>query len=226
MKEYYRVMQSSPLFSGIAEEEITAMLGCLSAREESFQKNQFILRCGESVNAFCMVLSGGVQILMEDFWGNRNILAGVGPGELFAEVYACMPGELLAVSVQAAEPSVVMFLDMRRLLTGCQSACAFHARLIRNLLTVLAEKNLLQTRKLVHMAQRSTREKLLSYLSAEAVRQGGPSFTIPFNRQELADYLSVDRSAMSNELGKMRDEGLLRFSRSSFTLHARAGAYD
>ena len=165
-----------------------------------------------------MVLSGSVHIVKEDFWGNRNIVTEIGPGQIFAESYACTPGAALGVSVVAAEAAAVMFMNVRRVLTTCSSACEFHSRLLRNLLSVLAEKNLRFNDKLTHMAQRTTRQKLLSYLSAESMRLGSPEFDITFNRQQLADYLSVDRSAMSGELSKMRDEGLLDFYKSHFRL--------
>lgn len=218
MKNFLPIICSSPLFSGLAEEETEAILGCLSASQESLERQQFLLRRGDRTAAMGLVLSGSVHIIREDFWGNRNIIATAGPGELFAETYACTAGATLDVSVVAAETARVMYLEVGRILNTCSPSCQFHERLIRNLLTVLAGKNLLLNEKLIHMAQRSTRDKLLSYLSAEAQRRGSASFTIPFNRQQLADYLSVDRSAMSNELGKMRDEGLLRFDKNSFQL--------
>lgn len=218
MKKYLSIIQKSPLFSGISKKELEVMLNCLSPVLAEYDKNQFILRFGESVTSVGLALSGSIHIIKEDFWGNRNIVSYISPGQLFAETYACTQGVTLGVSAVAVEPAVVLFLEVRRILTTCTSACEFHARLIRNLLSALAEKNLMLNDKLTHMVQRSTREKLLSYLSAEALRQGSSSFDIPFNRQQLADYLSVDRSAMSNELCKMRDEGLLSFSRSRFTL--------
>lgn len=211
-------LKNCVLFSGLAEDEIESMLKCLSAAATEYPKNRMILRVGEAVNAMGVVLDGSVQILREDFWGNRNIIARAAPGQLFAESYACTPGAALGVSVMAETACTVLFLDVRRLLTSCSSACEFHARLIRNLLAVTAQKNLLLNEKISHLSQRTTREKLLSFLSAEALRQGSPSFEIAFNRQQLADYLSVDRSAMSNELCKMRDEGLLNFERSRFEL--------
>lgn len=218
MKKYLPVLLHSPLFSGVSEKELIAMLDCLAATTADYAKNEFILRCGERPGAVGLVLNGSVYIIREDFWGNRNILAESGPGQLFAETYACAECATLGVSVVAAEPATALFLDMRRILTSCSSACAFHARLIRNLLSALAGKNLLMQEKLIHMSQRTTREKLLSYLSAEAQRQGGPGLEIPFNRQQLADYLSVDRSAMSNELSRMRAEGMIEFSRNHFVL--------
>lgn len=219
MKEHLNVIQKSPLFSGISENELEPMLSCLSATKKSFKKNEFVLRSGDEIRAVGMVLSGSVLIVKEDFWGNRNIISSAKAGDIFAEVYACKPGAALGVSVIAEEATTVIFLDVRRILTTCTSACQFHARLIHNLLSSMAEKNLIINEKLTHMSQRTTREKLLSYLSAQAIRHGSPSFAISFNRQQLADYLSVDRSAMSNELCKMRDEGLLAFDKNSFTLY-------
>ncbi|WP_040195657.1 Crp/Fnr family transcriptional regulator [Candidatus Soleaferrea massiliensis] len=218
MKEYLPVISSSRLFSGITETEALSMLECLSARTAYYEKNEQILRFGDAVDTVGMVLSGSIHVSKEDFWGNRNILTVAGPGELFAETYACVPDALLSVSVTAAVPAEVLFLDVRRVLTTCSSSCVFHARLIRNLLSVMAAKNLAMNEKMTHMSRRTTREKLLSYLSAQSLRQGSPVFDIPYNRQQLADYLSVDRSAMSNELCKLRDEGVLRFERNHFTL--------
>ncbi|WP_418504985.1 Crp/Fnr family transcriptional regulator [Cloacibacillus evryensis] len=194
------------------------MLGCLSVKARKYARHEFVMRFGDSTEAIGMVLSGSVHIVKEDFWGNRNIVTEIGPGQIFAESYACTPGAALGVSVVAAEAAAVMFMNVRRVLTTCSSACEFHSRLLRNLLSVLAEKNLRFNDKLTHMAQRTTRQKLLSYLSAESMRLGSPEFDITFNRQQLADYLSVDRSAMSGELSKMRDEGLLDFYKSHFRL--------
>lgn len=218
MKKYLSIIQKSSLFSGVSEKELEAMLTCLSPVMTEYAKNQFVLRFGDSVTSMGLVLSGNVHIVREDFWGNRNILSQAAPGQMFAESYVCTQGATLGVSVIAAEAATILSLELRRILTSCTSACEFHTRLIRNLLSVLAEKNLMLNDKLTHMAQRTTREKLLSYLSTEALRQGSSSFDIPFNRQQMADYLSVDRSAMSNELCKMRDEGLLSFSKNRFTI--------
>lgn len=218
MKKHLETIKKSPLFKGIEESEIEAMLGCLSVKARKYARHEFVMRFGDSTEAIGMVLSGSVHIVKEDFWGNRNIVTEIGPGQIFAESYACTPGAALGVSVVAAEAAAVMFMNVRRVLTTCSSACEFHSRLLRNLLSVLAEKNLRFNDKLTHMAQRTTRQKLLSYLSAESMRLGSPEFDITFNRQQLADYLSVDRSAMSGELSKMRDEGLLDFYKSHFRL--------
>ena len=219
MKNYLSVIKKSPLFSGITGEETEDMLGCLSAQHKKYKKGQFIFRTGETISAVGMVLSGSVHIIKEDFWGNRTIIAEVSPGSLFGETFACLKSEALGVSVLAAEHSEIIFLDVQRIMTVCTSACEFHTRLIRNLLSVLAEKNMMLTKKIEHIAKRTTREKLLSYLSAESLKNNNASFEIPFNRQQLADYLCVDRSAMSNELCKLRDEGMLTFEKNNFSLN-------
>lgn len=214
----YAFLKKTALFRGTTEAELPTLLGCITPSYRDFAKNEMILHQGEDITSIGMVLSGRVQIIEEDFWGNRNIIADVWPGEVFGESYAFLPGELLRVSAIAAEPSAVMMIDARHMLEICSSACRFHTRLVQNLLAESAKKNLALTRKLSHMSKRNTREKLLSYLSSQSLSAGSDVFEIPFNRQQLADYLCVDRSAMSNELCKMRDEGMLTFERSSFHL--------
>ena len=218
MKKYLNVIQKSPLFSGISASELEPMLKCLSAVTKDYEKNAFVLRFGEDISSVGLVLSGSVHIIKEDYWGNRNIVTKASPGQLFAETYACVQGEALGINVVAAEPTTVLFLKVRCIMTTCSSGCEFHSRLMRNLLTVVAHNNLMLNNKLSHMAARSTREKLLSYLSAESLQLGSSTFEISFTRQQLADYLSVDRSAMSNELCKLRDEGILKFNKNCFEL--------
>lgn len=219
MQEFLPILQTSRLFSGVTEQELQSMLTCLSARTERFPKDCFLLRAGDRIDSIGLVLSGSVLVVQEDVWGNRNILSKAGPGQSFALAFACAPGAVLSVSVMAASPVTVLFLNVRRILTLCPSACAHHSRILRNLLGELAEKNLALGGKLSHMGQRSTRAKLLSYLSAEAQRQGAYEFEIPFSRQQLADYLGVERSGLSAELGKMQKEGLLAFRKSRFILN-------
>ena len=194
------------------------MLSCLETREERFPKDTFLLRTGDTAESIGLVLSGSVLVVQEDIWGNRNILSKAGPGQTFAAAYACAPGSLLNVSVLAETPVTAMFLNVKRVLNVCPSACSHHSRIIRNLLGELAEKNLRFGEKLTHMGQRTTRAKLMSYFSAEAQRLGTYEFDIPFSRQQLADYLAVERSGLSLELGKMRSEGLLDFHKSHFIL--------
>ena len=218
MKDYLSVIRSSQLFSGVSEEEVIAMLSCLKAERKDFPKDAFLLRAGDTAESIGLVLSGSVLVIQEDIWGNRNILSKAGPGQTFAAAFACAPGSRLNVSVVAETPVTAMLLNVKRILTVCPSACTHHSRIIRNLLGELAEKNLRLNEKLTHMAQRTTRAKLMSYFSAEAQRRSVYEFDIPFSRQQLADYLGVERSGLSVELGKMRDEGLLDFHKSHFLL--------
>lgn len=212
------VLRTSGIFFGISEEETEKMLHCLEVRPETYQKDEYILRAGDRVEAFGVVITGKVMIIQEDFWGNRNILAAVGAGHCFAETFACSPGAVLNVSVIAETNVQVLFLNVKRILTTCPSTCSHHSRMIRNLLSELAEKNLRLNEKITHLGQRSRRAKILSYLSAEAQRHGSAEFDIAFSRQQLADYLSVDRSGLSMELSRMQEEGLLEYRKNHFVL--------
>ena len=218
MKDFLPVIQSSALFSDISAPEAAAMLSCLKAEERDFPREAFLLCAGDTAESVGLVLSGSVLVMQEDIWGNRNILAKVGPGHTFAAAFACAPGAVLNVSVLAETRVTALFLNVRRILQVCPAACAHHSRIIRNLLGELAEKNLRFGEKLTHMGQRTTRAKLLSYLSAEAQRCGSYAFDIPFSRQQLADYLTVERSGLSAALGKLRREGLLDFCKNHFVL--------
>ena len=219
MEKYLQVMKMSALFAGIEEKEILAMLDCLSASRKKFIKNEFIFREGEQIGDTGLVLTGSVHVIKEDFWGNRMILTRIFPGQLFGETYACLRTEPLEVAVEAAEETEVLMVDCKKVLHMCNAACTFHSRLIQNLLWILAGKNLMLTRKMNHISRRTTREKLLSFLSEQARLQDATEFYIPFNRQQLADYLAVDRSAMSSELGRMKREGLLDFHKNHFILY-------
>ena len=218
MKEFLSVIKTSPLFFGISEDEILEMLTCLDAKKASYKKSEFILRSGDSTEAIGLMLSGSVLIIQDDIWGNRNILSKIGPGQTFAAAFACAPGAVLNVTVAAETDVIVMFLNVKRVLNICSSACTHHGRIVRNLLGELAQKNLRSGEKLTHMGQRSTRAKLMSYFSSEVQRSGEYEFDIPFSRQQLADYLAVERSGLSNELCKMRDEGLIEFNKNHFKL--------
>lgn len=218
MEQYLHIIKDSPLFTGIDEVNLRSVLECFCGTCAKYTKDEFVYRAGDAVHTIGMVLRGGVYIIKEDVWGNRNILAKIESGNYFAETYACTANKLLDVSVVAAEKTEILFLDVVKIMTVCSSACSYHSRLIRNLLSVLAEKNLMMNRKIEHMSKRSIREKLLSYLSEQVLNAQNPYFEIPYNRQQLADYLSVDRSALSKELSKMSEEGLLSYQRNIFKL--------
>lgn len=221
MEQYLFILRNSPFFQGMTEEEILSVLHCVSAAVQHKKKDAYILRVGDSTESMGLVLRGSVLVLQEDLWGHRNIIHRIGPGEYFAEPFAATAGSVLNVSVVADEDSEIMLLNMERFLRTCPHACAHHGRMVRNLVSVMARRVLDLNEKLTHMAKRSTREKLLSYLSAESMRQGKLAFTIPYDRQQLADYLSVERAAMSVELSKLQKEGLLKTNRNHFELFAR-----
>ncbi len=208
----------STLFLGMTAGEIQKMSACLDFRTMAFAKGGFVQRRGDAVDSIGVVIAGSVHIMMEDYWGNRNILGSAGIGQTFGESFACMTDEVSDVDVVADQRTEVVFLDARRIITTCSSACEFHTRLVRNLLGVLARKNLSLTAKTAHITKRLVREKILSYLSAESRAQGSSSFRIPFDRQQLADYLSVERSALSKNLCKLRDEGVIAFRKNQFEL--------
>lgn len=221
MKNFLSVIKASQLFSGISEIELNAMLSCLEARKESFSKDTFLLRVGERADSIGLVLSGSVLVIQEDIWGNRNILSKAGQGQTFAAAYACAAGSVLNVSVVAETDVTVMFMNVNRILNICPSACSYHSRIVRNLLGELAEKNLRFSEKLTHIVQRTTRAKLMSYLSAVAQSKCKYEFDIPFSRQQLADYLSVERSGLSLELSKMKRDGILDYHKNHFVLNPK-----
>jgi len=217
MEKFLEIMQNTPLFKGIDSKDMEELLVHLSIGKREYKRGEFIYHAGEYTINMGMVLTGVVHIIKEDFWGNRDILAEIGAGGIFAENYMFLTNVLLEVSVITTEPTKVLFLDVRRLMSGSAESKGSNLIFIKNILSILAQKNLMLTRKMEYLSQRTTREKLLSYLSSESQRQNSAKFTIPFNRQQLADYLSVDRSAMSAMLGKLRDEGILEFNKNKFS---------
>lgn len=218
MKRYIPILKNTQLFSGASDEDIEAMLGCLQARLCTYKKGEYVLREGERIERLMMLVKGELHIQRDDYWGNRSIISMVGVGEMFGEAYAAPESGPLMNDVLAVEDSAVIFLDIGKLLTVCPNGCKFHAMAVKNLFFAISEKNRKLVRKLGYMSRRTTREKLIAYLSEEAKRQNSGTFSIPFNRQQLADFLSVDRSAMSNELCRLRDEGLIEFEKNRFRL--------
>ena len=211
-------LTNTQLFRGLKETEITSLLDCLSAAERSFQKGETILSEGSITENIGIVLSGMAVISCNDIWGNASILGNAAPGSVFAEVYACVPGQPMLVTVSAAENTSVLFMNVGRILTACTNACPFHTRLIRNLLTVCAHKSLQLSQRILHTSSKSIRGRLMSYFSECAKRAGSNSFLILYNRQQLADYLNVDRSTMCNELSKMQKDGIIEYERNRILL--------
>lgn len=221
MINQYQELKSQILFDGMSAEEIEKVTRCLGAYERYYEKDAYIYHSGATVHEAGIIVSGSVCIVDDDFFGNRSIIAKLGAEEIFAESYACSGKNILTISVIAAEQTRILFVNCAKLLTVCSETCAFHRRMVMNFARILAEKNMRLNRKIEHVTKRTTREKLISYLSHRAEAAGTRKFEIPFNRQQLADYLAVDRSAMSSELCRLRDEGLLRFNRNSFELIER-----
>lgn len=218
MKEYFEILQRCPLFSGVESAELEAMLGCLNARKVAADKDTYIFREGDPADFVGVVLSGAVRVLRTDFYGNQSILGQVEPGGVFGEAFSCAGTAALPVSVVAAQPAAVLLMDLKRVLTVCPRACSFHSRIVTNLVQALAQKNLHLNQRLDIASRRTTRDKLLAYLTDQAKRQNSAQFIIPFDRQTLADYLGVERSAMSAELSRLQKEGVLETRKNWFKL--------
>ena len=199
MQKYLPVLRNCPFFTGLTDDEILSILHCVSAAKITRPRGSYIFRAGDSTEV-------------------RNILSKCNTGDFFGEPYAATPGAILNISVVAEEDCEILLLNVKRLLTSCPTVCDHHQKLIRNLVSVLANKILLFNDKVTHVSKRTTREKLLSYLSAESIRQSSLSFDIPFDRQQLADFLCVERAAMSVELSKLQKEGLLVTKRKHFVI--------
>ncbi|HJH62315.1 MAG TPA: Crp/Fnr family transcriptional regulator [Firmicutes bacterium] len=208
----------TPLFQGLSSTQLQAALPMLNARQRAYRKHESILHAGDHTTQMGLVLSGGVRIEHDDAWGGKSIFSFVEPGEMFAETYACLPDQTLMVTAVAAQDSRVLFLDAQRLIAGARSDAGVNL-MVGNLLRVSIRKNLELSRRMLHTSAKTIRGRLLSYLSERALLAGGRRFSIPFNRQQLADYLGVDRSALSHELSKMRRDGLLSCQRNTFILH-------
>ena len=219
MEKYIFVLRNSPFFSGMSDQEILSIMHCVEGRIISRRAGEYIFRAGEAASEMGMVLTGSLLITQTDLWGHRNIMAKCHPGDFFGEPYAATPGSVLNISVSAEEDSEILMLNVGKLLTTCPTACEHHSRLIRNLVSVMAGKVLKFNDKITHMSKRTTKEKLLSYLSSEALRQGKLSFDIPYDRQQLADFLCVERAAMSTALSGLQKEGLLKTKGSHFELN-------
>ena len=220
MREYEGALRRAALFRGMKEEELFGLLDCMGGALRRFPKGTAVLRAGDPATHLGVVLAGKVQVSRVRPDGQRLVLGEMGPGRLFAESYACAGAESLPVTVIAMADTAALLLDCRRLSAPCAAACGAHGTLIRNLLGVLAEKNLLLAGKLDHLSGRTIRERLLSYLEEEAARTGRTTVTVPFDRQALADYLCVDRSALSRTIGQLRREGVLEADRRKFRLQA------
>lgn len=218
MEKYFAILCGCPLFQGIEPEEIRQALACLNAKTLRFDKGESVLKEGEPANYMGIVLAGKLQIVRTDFFGNRSILASLFPGELFGESFACAGAEAVPVAVTAAEAGELLLIDCLKLTHSRGHSCQFHQQLIFNLLQIVAAKNLIFHQKIEVTSKRTTREKLMTYLMLQAKERNSPEFDIPYNRQELADYLEVERSGLSVEIGKLRRQGIIETERRRFKL--------
>lgn len=218
MEKYLKVLRNCSLFRNIEDSNLTKMLTCLGAKVESFDKKYTIIAEGNPAKYIGIMLSGSAQIIRMDYFGNRNIVSGIEASETFCEAFACAEVKAVPVTIVATEPCEIMLIDCSHILHTCSNNCGFHQQLIFNLMKDLATKNIMFHQKIEITSKRSTREKLLSYLTFQAKKAGSNVFDIPFDRQELADYLEVDRSGLSAEISKLRAEGIIECRKNRFEL--------
>jgi len=220
--EHYDVLKYVELFSGIAAEEMELMLDCVDARTKKYHKGSIILLAGEKPQYVGVVISGELHIAREDADGNRSLIAVAGPGQVFAEALCCADVDESPVTVTAGSSSSVMMLKFSRLLRTCPNSCVFHARLIQNMLELIAGKNLMLQSRMEIISLKSIREKVLLYLDAFIKKQGN-EITIPLNREQMADFLCVERSALSHELARMKRDGLIDYRKNKFIVIQSSG---
>lgn len=210
-------ISKTALFRGCSEEDITNMAEHLGFRTNKYRKGDVILGAGSIVTDIGLVLSGSVRIEHSDLWGNKSILGITPAGGVFAESYACIPNEPMMVDAVANEDCNILFISVPKLFMPC-SVCKNQNRLIQNLVMISARKNLQLSRRSLHTSPKTIRGRLLSYFSQQVSAQGSSKIVIPFDRQQLADYLNLDRSALSKELGKMKNDGLIEYKKNIFEI--------
>lgn len=218
MHKNISALQPCSLFYNIHPDSYEEVMKCLESEIKKYNKNEYIYHMEDKAQAIGIILAGSANIIQEDFWGNRTILSHIEQGEMFAEAFACAELPHMPVNVVAAEHCDIMFIHFQKVIHLVDSSGNFHKELIFNMIRILAQKNIILTRKMEHITRKTTRDKLLSYFSACAMQSQSNTFEIPYNRQELADYLSVDRSAMSNELSKLQKANLIQFHKNKFRL--------
>ena len=221
MTDYIAILKECSLFTGIEPSEINSLLSCLQAREKAFSKNEMIILTGNKTSQLGVIISGKVQIIKEDMLGRKHILSELGEADLFGETFVCAGIKESPVSVLVIKDTKILWLNYHNIVSSCANSCAHHTKIIENMISVLARKNIILNKKNTILAKHSIRERLLGYFTECMETFHSSSFTIPFGRTELADYLCVDRSALSRELGKMQAEGLLDYVKNDFTLHAK-----
>ena len=210
--------ESGKFFEGIKPDERKHILSCISAYERSYKKNSYIILQGDKVTSFGVVTEGSVDIVKENIYGNRRLVTIIEKNMIFAESLVAARLEEAPISAVAKEDCRILFIPLDRLLVTCSSACSYHNKLITNLVRMLASKNLLLTQKLDYLTSRTTRERVAKYFIDTANRGGETKIEIPYNRNQLAEYLGVDRSVLSRELSKLKNEGILNFEKNTFDI--------
>ncbi len=212
------LLQNTVLFSRIKEDDIETALKELNAAEKRYKKGSVILHAGRTTDRMGIVLFGSVTIESNDIWGNRTILSHVGKGQFFAETYALLTDEPMLVDATANEDCGILFLEINRLTNTAPGNDEWRVRILNNLLTISAHKNLALSGRSFHISPKSIRGRVMSYLNSVSLQKGSRTFDIPFDRQQLADYLNIERTALSKELGRMQKEGIISVRKSHFII--------
>jgi cAMP-binding proteins - catabolite gene activator and regulatory subunit of cAMP-dependent protein kinases len=218
MEQYLPVIRKCSLFRNIRENELGPLIQCLGAKVKKYKAEEYIFLSGDEINNVGLVLTGIVEIMKENLAGNKHIVAFLEPADIFAEGIVCTVKRISPVTVRAKEDVQILMIPYERIIKSCGNACAFHISLIKNMMVILGEKNVILNRKLELLTLKGMREKLASYLLNEANNQGSSMFQIVLNRSELADYLNVSRTSMCRELARMKEEGFIDFYGSSFKI--------
>ena len=208
----------SPLFYGIKPDELNAMLSCIGYHIGTFKKGDIVAFEGDHLKHIGIIMKGSVDMVKEDLWGNRTMLVRMRKDEMFGETFACGSDSLSVVTFLVSEDAKVLFMPFDRVMHSCTMACQFHHRLIENMVKIIVDKNRDLMRKVDVVSKRTIREKLLAYLSIQAQMQNSRYFEISLGRVELAEYLCVDRSAMTRELAKMKEDGLIDYDKNCFRI--------
>lgn len=217
----YQEIKEIPLFSGISKEEYPVMLGCVGCQKVHYEKDTVIFLEEETIRHVGIVLSGAVHMIKEDIWGNKTILVHIRAGELFGETFICSHAEQSKVTFMTAEPSEILFLPFYRILHTCSHSCMHHQKLMDNMITLIANKNLQLIEKIEITSKKTLREKILCYLSIQSQKAGSMYFEIPLGRVALAEYLCADRSALTRELNRMKEEKIIDFDKNTFRILKR-----
>ena len=211
----------SALFDGIGIERLSALFACLGARRQRLAKGETLMRLGDRADRIGVLLSGTLSVSAYDLEGRRSIIKRIGPAEIVAASQSLSGAKAMSVDVEADEDSEVLVLKAVRILSPCENACSFHSRLVHNLMRTLAAKTMELNRKIEILSHRSTQDRLMAYLRSVAQQKGANEFDIPFDRQQLADFLCVERSALSAEIGRLSRLGLITSRKSHFTLRRK-----